>query len=78
MDTLLELTKTIESHEILIKEIGDMVSNIHMTQANLEMAQVAKATLEREKLELICKAVTLKNLRFYRELKEENDLPNQS
>ena len=77
MDTLQALTENIVNHEKLIVEIEEMLQTISMTKINKDLAVWTAELLKKEKLELVAKANTLQSLRFYRELKEENDLPKR-
>lgn len=78
MSTLENLANEIESRNLAIKEIEDMLEEITLTRQNIDLARYSIEIMKRERLELIAKAVTLQNLHFYREMKEENDLPKRS
>lgn len=78
MSTLENLANEIESRRLAIKEIEAMLEEISLTRQNIDLARYSIEIMKRERLELIAKAVTLQNLHFYREMKEENDLPKRS
>tara|TARA_R100001443_G_scaffold110913_1_gene123233 strand:- start:39656 stop:39892 length:237 start_codon:yes stop_codon:yes gene_type:complete len=78
MSTLENLANEIESRNLAIQEIEAMLEEITLTRQNIDLARYSIEIMKRERLELIAKAVTLQNLHFYREMKEENDLPKRS
>ena len=78
MSTLENLVNEIESRNLAIQEIEAMLEEITLTRQNIDLARYSIEIMKRERLELIAKAVTLQNLHFYREMKEENDLPKRS
>ena len=78
MSTLENLANEIESRNLAIQEIEAMLEEITLTRQNIDLARYSIEIMKRERLELIDKAVTLQNLHFYREMKEENDLPKRS
>lgn len=78
MSTLENLTKNIANHALAIAEIEEMLNNLTLSRQNKELAEYTCTLLQNERLEFIAKAVTLQNLHFYREMKEENDLPKRS
>ena len=77
MSTLENLANEIESRNLAIKE-ESMLEEITLSRQNIDLARYSVEIMKRERLELIAKAVTLQNLHFYREMKEENDLPKRS
>jgi len=78
MGILENLANEIESRNLAIQEIEAMLEEITLTRQNIDLARYSIEIMKRERLELIAKAVTLQNLHFYREMKEENDLPKRS
>ena len=78
MSILENLASEIESRRLAIEEIESMLEEITLTRQNIDLAKYSIEVMKRERLELIAKAVTLQNLQFYREMKEENDLPKRS
>ncbi len=78
MSILENLASEIEFRRLAIEEIESMLEEITLSRQNIDLARYSVEIMKRERLELIAKAVTLQNLHFYREMKEENDLPKRS
>lgn len=78
MNTLESLANEIETRRIAIEEIEKMLQDITLSRQNTDLAKYTIEIMKRERLEAIAKAATLQNLQFYREMKEENDLPKRS
>jgi|TARA_Y100000310_G_scaffold333170_1_gene410160 hypothetical protein len=78
MSILENLASEIESRRLAIEEIESMLEEVTLSRQNIDLARYSVEIMKRERLELIAKEVTLQNLHFYREMKEENDLPKRS